>query len=160
MNIRQMPRIGDDPSPQGRQFGPLVRMFLRHYAHNLRRSWRNTPHDAFVDAQVQVEVLLAVAVMAPLALLDLLLSRTIFPSLAHGIHGKTYGVLLVVILAMAIIWQVDGNLKKYEIIPGIETNYDTSRDRRLVYVYYAAGFIVFGAALLAAYYINRAFPAS
>jgi hypothetical protein len=57
------------------------------------------------------------------------------------------------------MWAIDGTLKKYEFIPKIESAYDTVRDRKLVYVYYAGGFIVIVAMLLAAWFINSVFPA-
>jgi hypothetical protein len=139
----------------------LVRTLLRHYASNLRRSWRNTPHNAFIDALVQVEVPLALAVMVPLALLNLVLSRTVMPALAHVAYGSIgNGVLIVCAISLAVVWAVDRKLKKYEFIPGIETGYNTARERRLVYVYYASGFIVIVAMLFAAYVINKVFPVS
>jgi hypothetical protein len=156
--MQDMGKIDTEPC---RKDNVLVRTFLRHYASNLRRSWRNTPHNAFVDALVQVEVPLALAVMVPLALLNLVLSRTVVPALAHAAYGNIgNGVLIVCAISIAVMWAVDRKLKIYEFIPGIETAYNSARDRRLVYVYYASGFIVIAAMLFAAYVVNRVFPLS
>jgi hypothetical protein len=148
------------PVPE-RRYNWLVRTLLRHYASNLRRSWRNTPHNAFIDALVQVEVPLALAVMAPLELLNLVLSRTNVPALARLAYGSiSNGVIIVCALSLAIVWAVDRKLRLYEFIPGVETGYDSARDRTLVYVYFASGFIVLAAMLFAAYLVNRSFPAT
>jgi hypothetical protein len=144
-----------------RNDGVLVRILLRHYANNLRRSWRNSPHNAFIDALVQVEIPLALAVMVPLALLNLVLSRTVVPALAHTAYGSiSNGVLIVCAISIAVVWAVDRKLRMYEFIPGIETCYNSARDRKLVYVYYAGGFVVIAVMLIAAYLINSIFPVS
>jgi putative exporter of polyketide antibiotics len=160
MNRKQNARATDDLSPQGRADGVLVKMLLRHYAKNLRRSWRNTPHDAFFDATLQLETILAVAVAMPLVLLELVLTRTILPSLATLAFGKySYGVVIILVLGLVAIWMVDRKLKPYEFIPGIEAGYDTARDRVIVNLYFASGFVLLGVGLFAAYYLNKIFPA-
>jgi hypothetical protein len=136
-------------------------MLLRHYASNLRRSWRNTPHAAFVDATFQVEAAIAVYLICPCGLLYLLLSRTIFRSLAPGLHGHgSNGVILMVLPLMVIMWLVDQRFRRYESIPGIAAEFDTAGDRKLVYLLYGSGFAVIGLALLVAYFINKSFPLS
>jgi hypothetical protein len=143
-----------------RRYNWLVRMLLRHYASNLRRSWRNTPHSAFVDALVQIEVPLVLAITAPLALLNLALSRTFFPALTRMPHSSiSNGGLIVCAVGLAVLWAIDRTLKKYEFIPRVESAFDTPQDRKLVYVYYAGGFIVIVAMLFAAWFINSIFPA-
>jgi hypothetical protein len=128
---------------------------LRHYASDLTRSWRNAPASAFIDALIQIEVPLAVAVVGPLALLG----RTVVPALTHPAFGDlSNGVLIASAITIAVVWVVDRELKTYEFMPGIEPGYNSARDRKLVYVYYAGGFLVFAAMLFAAYLINRAVP--
>jgi hypothetical protein len=157
--MRHRPEI-ETPLPD-RRYNWLVRMLLRHYASNLRRSWRNTPHSAFVDALVQIEGPLVLAITAPLALLNLALSRTVFPALARVSHGSiSNGVLIVCAMGLAVMWAIDRKLKKYEFIPSVESAYDTARDRKLVYVYYAGGFIVIVVMLFAAWFLNSVFPAT
>jgi hypothetical protein len=139
----------------------LVRTLLRHYACNLRRSWRNSPHNAFVDALVQVEIPLLLTVVGPLALMNLVLSRTIAPALAHARFGNVRnGVIIVAVVSLAILWIVDSKLRPYEFIPGAETGYDSAKDRKLVWGYFAGGFLVVAAMLTAAYFLNRLFPVS
>jgi hypothetical protein len=137
----------------------LVRTLLRHYACNLRRSWRNSPHSAFIDALVQVEVPLALALMTPLALANLVLSRTVLPALASTKFGKlSSGVIIVSAISLAIMWVVDNKLRPYEFIPGAEIGYDSAKDRKLVRAYFVGGFFVIGVLLTGAYSINRLFP--
>jgi hypothetical protein len=139
----------------------LVRMLLRNYAKNKRRLWRNSSHDAFFDATMQIEGPLTLAVTVPFALLNLLLGRTVMPMLAKIAYG-TYSNGLIIVCAVSIvtILMIDRKLKTYESVPGIEAAYDTVRDRRLVYVYYACTLVIFAAMFLAAYVINGWFPAA
>ncbi len=154
-----MKNTGSIPAHRGRNDTLLVRMLLRLYARNLRRSWRNTPHNAFADALVQLEVPLAVAVVVPLALLNLLLGRTIIPALAHAAHGSIgNGAMIAVGVSMGVIWAVDRKLKSYEFVPGVESSYDTAQDRKLVYTFFVSAYFFLMLMLFAAHVINRAFP--
>jgi hypothetical protein len=161
MNRKQNAGMSDGPPPQVRPGGALVKMLLRHYAKNLRRSWRNTPHAAFLDATIQVEAPLVVALMCPLSLLNLVLSRTIFPSLANhlGQSKYSYGILATLALVLITIWTLDRKLKPYEFTPSVEADYGTGRDRLIVNLYFAGAFVLLGAGLLGAYYLNKIFPA-
>ena len=138
--------------------GVVRAVVLRHYAANLRRSWRNSPREAFTDATYQVEALIAVILTASFGIINLLLSRTIAPSLARSIHGKSNGVLLLTVIVLVVMIAIDRKLKQFEPHPGVPIGYDTPRDRRLVYCYYAFGFVVIGIALVGAHYINLALP--
>jgi ABC-type uncharacterized transport system permease subunit len=135
-------------------------MLLRHYAKNLRRSWRNTPHAAFFDATIQVEAPLVLALTMPLSLLNMVMSRTIFPSLANhlGQSKYSYGLLATVALVFISMWALDRKLKPYEFTPSIEADYGTGRDRLMVNFYFAGGFALLGVGILGAYYLNRIFP--
>jgi hypothetical protein len=143
-----------------RDDGFLKRTVLRHYAANLRRSWRNAPRDAFVDATFQVEGVIAVTIACIFGLINFLMIRTIFPALAGNVHGKPGGVLIVAAIGLVCMVFVDRKLKQYEPHPGMAILYDTSRDRVLVYVFFASGFIVLALGLTAAYFISRSFPNS
>jgi hypothetical protein len=79
MNTTDPEHTGDKPSSPHRHDGPLVKLLLRNYAKNLRRSWRNTPHAAFVDATIQVEGLAAVGLGLVFMLIEILVSRTFLP---------------------------------------------------------------------------------
>jgi hypothetical protein len=160
MHTTRNAAVGQDSGPHGRRENALVRALLRHYARNLRRSWRNTPRDAFFDATTQLEVLLAIPIAFPLLWIKLVLSRTIFPSLAHVGQSKIdSGSMLIVALGVVIIWVVDRKLKQYKFITGVEVAYDTARDRALIYLYYASGFATLGLGILATYYLSKFFPA-
>src|SRR5476649_2111362 len=119
------------------RYNVLVRMLLRHYAKNRRRSWRNGAHDAFYDATIQVEVPLTALVVTPLALANLILNRTLIPWLAQTAFDKiTNGAAIVGLLSIAIVVAIDTSFKPYEFIPGIERQFDTKRDRNLVNLYF------------------------
>jgi hypothetical protein len=160
MNKKQNTGINDGPPPQVRRDGALAKLLLRHYAKNLRRSWRNTPHAAFVDATIQVEVPLVLALTIPVSLLNLVLSRTIFPSLANhlGQSKYSYGLLATLALVLISIWTLDRRLKPYEFTQGIEADYGTGRDRLIVNLYFAGAFVLLGVGLLGAYYLNKILP--
>lgn len=139
--------------------GFLKRTVLRHYAANLRRSWRNAPRDAFVDATFQVEGVIAVTIACTFSLINLFMTRAISPALVGNVHGKPGGMLIVAAIGLACMVLVDRKLKQYEPHSGMVILYDTSRDRALVYVFFVSGFIVLALGLTAAYFINRSFPA-
>jgi hypothetical protein len=76
---------------QHRHDSPLVKLLLRNYANNLRRSWRNTSHAAFIDATIQVEALVTLALAIFLMLIETLVSRTFLPSLSLPVGNTKYG---------------------------------------------------------------------
>jgi hypothetical protein len=88
------------------------------------------------------------------------MTRTFFPALAGNVHGKPGGVLIVAAISLLCMVFVDRKLKQYEPQPGMPILYDTSRDRVLVYVFFASGFIVLALGLTAAYFASRSFPNS
>jgi hypothetical protein len=141
------------------QYNVLVRMLLRHYAKNRRRSWRNSPHDAFLDASIQVEGALALFIVAPFALIYLILSRTTVPWLAQIAFDKvTKGGAIVALLSLVIFVCIDVSFKRYEFVPGIETHYDSERDRNLVNLYFVGSLGVLAITLLAAHFIKMLLP--
>jgi len=141
------------------EYNVLVRMLLRHYAKNRRRSWRNTPHNAFLDACIQVEGPLALFIVGPLALIYLILSRTIVPWLAQIAFDKiTKGGAIVALLALAIFMAIDVSFKQYESIPGIEKCYDSDKDRNLVDWYFVGALGTLAVTLLAAHLIKILLP--
>lgn len=142
-----------------REYNILVRMLLRHYAKNRRRSWRNSPHAAFLDASIQLEGPLALFIILPLALIYLILSRTVLPWLAQIAFDKaTKGAVIVALLSFAIFVAIDVSFKKYEFIPGVESRYDSEKDRNLVNLYFFGALGMFAVALLAAYFIKMILP--
>src|SRR5271167_1151407 len=97
------------------RYNVLVRMFLRHYAKNRRRAWRNDPSSAFVDACVQMEGPLAVLVIAPLVLANIILGRTLVPWLAQIAFDKvTNGGAIVGLLLFAVIMPIHISFYRYE----------------------------------------------
>jgi hypothetical protein len=127
-----------------RHDSPLIKALLRNYASNLRRSWRNTRHAAFVDATIQLEAIVMIGVAAIFALIEIALSRTILPSLSFPFgHTKyTRGTIAIVVAGAVVLWLLDRKLKPYEFVPGSDKAYDTPRDRIIVWIYYASGFLI------------------
>jgi hypothetical protein len=142
------------------KYNVLARMLLRHYAKNRKRSWRNGAHDAFLDARIQMEGPLACYTVGPLALIYLILSRTILPWLAQVAFDKfTKGGLIVAILSIAIFMVVDLSFGRYESIPEIETHFNSEADRRWANLYFVGGLGALAATFLADHFIMLAFPA-
>jgi len=141
---------------------PLIKALLRNYASNLRRSWRNTPHAAFVDATIQLEALVMLCFVAILALIEIALSSTILPSLAFQFGNTKYtrGTIIMVAVAALALWLVDRKLKPYEFVPGADKAYDTPRDRILVWVYYASGFVILIVGVFLSDYLKKLLPIS
>jgi hypothetical protein len=146
---------------KGQTYNVLVKMLLRHFAKNRRRSWRNGLHDAFVDACIQVEGPLAVFVVAPLVMAELVLKRTIMPWLAQIAFDKvTKGAMIVGLISVAVFIVVDTSFKRYESIPGVETQFDSEWDRKLVNIYFASGFVVLVGTILLTFWLRGALPES
>jgi hypothetical protein len=160
MNLVARKSTRNNANSPHRDDGFLKRTVLRHYAANLRRSWRNAPRDAFVDATFQVEGVIAGTIACIFGLINFIMTRTFFPALAGNVHGKPGGVLIVAAISLLCMVFVDRKLKQYEPQPGMPILYDTSRDRVLVYVFFASGFIVLALGLTAAYFASRSFPNS
>jgi hypothetical protein len=141
------------------EYNFLVRMLLRHYAKNRRRSWRSGPHDAFLDARIQVEGPLAVLIVSPLALANLILSRTIWPWLARIMFDKvTNGAAIVGLSSLAIFIAVDQLFGRYEFIPNIEAHFNTERDRNLVNIFFFGILSLIPMFSIGAFFVNKALP--
>jgi hypothetical protein len=142
-----------------RKYNVLARMLLRHYAKNRKRSWRNGPHDAFLDARIQMEGPLACFIVGPFALSYLILSRTIMPWLAQAAFDKfTKGGAIVALLSIAIFIVIDMSFGRYESIAEIETHFNSEADRKWVNLYFVGGLSALAATLLAAHFIKLSFP--
>lgn len=122
----------------------LVKLLLRNYASNLRRSWRNTPRAAFLDATIQSESLAMIILVFGFSLIETVLSRTIWKSLSLQVSDSkfTRGMLGVVVAGLICFWLVDRKLTRWQFVPGADKAYDTPRDRMLVWAYYATGLII------------------
>jgi hypothetical protein len=153
-------QIAKNSDSQHRRDGILAKALLRNYASNLRRSWRNSPHAAFVDATIQVEALVTVMLVTVLMMFEIMASRTVLPSLSFVVgHTKyTRGTIIVLAIVLIGLWTIDRRLKPYEFLPGAGTAYATSRDRVIVWIYYAAGFAIVMLGLVVSIAIKRAFP--
>jgi hypothetical protein len=145
---------------QQRRHSVLAKALLRNYASNLRRSWRNSPHDAFVDATIQVEAIVTVVLVTVLMMFEIVASRTVLPSLSFVVGHTRYTRGTIVVLAIILIgvWTVDRKLKRYEFLPNADKAYDSPRDRIIAWIYYAAGFAIIILGLVISIYIKRAFP--
>ena len=77
------------------------------------------------------------------ALIEIALSRTILPSLSFPFGSTKYtrGTIIIVAVGAVVFWFVDRKLKPYEFVPDVDKAYDTPRDRIIVWIYYASGFI-------------------
>jgi hypothetical protein len=156
-------RIANDNKPsQRRRDGPLVKALLRNYASNLRRSYRNSPHAAFVDATIQLDTLMAVALASLFMLVEIVASRTILPSLSLSVGNTKYsrGMLIVVLAVMFTVRMLNKKLKPYEFVPGVEKAYDTAQDRIIVWIYYAGGVLLIPIGLVASTYLKQVLPVS
>lgn len=144
----------------GQEYNVLVRMLLRYYAKNRRRSWRNRPHDAFLDARIQMEGPLAIFIVGPLTLSYLILSRTIMPWLTEVAFDRvTKGGVIVALLSIAIFIGIDMSFGRYESIAEVETRFNSESDRKWVNLYFVGGICALAAGLLAAHFIKITFPA-
>jgi hypothetical protein len=145
---------------QHRHDSPLVKLLLRNYANNLRRSWRNTSHVAFIDATIQVEALVTLALAIFLMLIETLVSRIFLPSLSLPVGNTKYGrgMTVAVVIVATMLWIVDRKLKPYEFVSGIEKAYDTARDRVIANLCYASGFVLLILGIVAANFLMRALP--
>ena len=124
-----------------------------------RRSWRSGPHDAFLDARIQVEGPLAVLIVSPLALANLILSRTIWPWLAQIMFDKvTNGVGIVGLTSVAIFIAVDQLFGRYESIPNIEAHFDSEGDRNLANIFFFGILSLIPVFSIGAFFVNKALP--
>ena len=100
--------------------------------------------------------------VAILALIEIALSSTILPSLAFQFGNTKYtrGTIIMVAVAALALWLVDRKLKPYEFVPGADKAYDTPRDRILVWVYYASGFVILIVGVFLSDYLKKLLPIS
>jgi uncharacterized membrane protein len=135
---------------------------LRNYASNLRRSWRNTPHAAFVDATIQLEAIVMVSVALIFALIEIALSRTILPSLSFPFGNTKFarGTIIIVAASAFVFWFVDRKLKPYEFVPGADKAYDSPRDRIMVWTHYASGFVILVIEIVLSDFLKKLLPLS
>lgn len=163
MSTKHHETVDNEQSLTSRRDNVLIRVLLRFYAKNLRRSWRNTPHQAFVDATLQTEVLVVLTLAWALVLLWIIFSRAVFPSLAHLGEMKNgdlseAGAFVVVGLVMIVYLWLERKLKPYEFMRGVELRYDSDHDRTIVIWCYVYAFSIILLGSICAAYIGRLFP--
>jgi hypothetical protein len=94
------------------------------------------------------------------ALIQIALSRTILPSLSlpFGNTKYTRGTIIMVAAGAVVFWFVDRKLKPYEFVPGADKAYDTPRDRIMVWVYYASGFVIIVTGVILSDFLKQLLP--
>lgn len=92
--------------------------------------------------------------------IETVLSRTIWPSLSLQVGNSkfTRGMLTVVIIGVISFWLVDRKLTSWESVSGAEKAYDTPRDRVLVWVYFASGFVSIALGIAFLNFLKNLFP--
>jgi hypothetical protein len=136
-------------------------MLLRNYARNKRRSWRNTPDEAFFDATILMQGPLAFIVVTPLTMAYHILSVTVLPWLAQPAFDKvTNGGAIVAVISIVIFGAFDRWFKRYESILGVEAPFDSEKDRLWANIFFVGTLgmiVVFG---FVSHFINQALPAA
>lgn len=101
-----------------------------------------------------------VGIVLILALIEIALSRTILPSLSLQLGNTKYtrGTIIMVAVAAIVLWFVDRKLKPYEFVPGVDKAYDTPRDRIMVWIYYASGFVMLAVGVVLSDYLKKLLP--
>ncbi len=79
----------------------LAKLFLRLYAANLRRTWRNNPKDAWSDAIFTMDSLIVVPVLS-LIMVFWTIAIHLFP-LSIGAFGMSKGAGLIIIIIVAFV---------------------------------------------------------
>jgi uncharacterized membrane protein YedE/YeeE len=105
----------------------LEGLYLRAYAKNLARSYRNDPANAASDAQIQISTMILIVTF----MLFIILGSLFFPAflgrfLSGGdwMYGSLIGVTLVVVFG------VNSRFGRYERTPELAQPYATTQSRR------------------------------
>jgi uncharacterized protein YqhQ len=124
-------------------------LYLRAYAKNLARSYRNDPANAASDAQIQISTVLLIAGFA----LFIIVGSILFPAyLVRFFKGGDlmYGTLIGV--AIVVVVGVNWRFRGYELTPELARKYVTVESRRwsrIVFWAVMVGFLIVAWAVLA-----------
>jgi hypothetical protein len=120
----------------------LEALYLRAYAKNLARRYRNDPANAASDAQIQISTMILIAGFA----LFIMAGSILFPALLGRffkggdlMYGTLIGVAIVVVVG--VNWRFRG----YELTPGLARKYATVESRRWSLILFwavMAGFLI------------------
>jgi len=116
----------------------VSRMFLRIYAKNLNRSWRNSRASARIDATVSTEAVL----VPPLGLALLLVYgglRALFPDLIGRLTNRVLQVIGLAAVMGFWLW-IDSRLGRVEDSATLVRQLDAIGDRRKILWFYLCGF--------------------
>ena len=126
----------------------LDRLFLLFYGTNLCRTYRADPADACDDAEIQISILILLAIGACVIVLGALFAPIRLSALLDG-GRKSIGGLVVV--TGLVVYLVHRRYGRYELTPELSRTYQTPQHRRTAaYIYWggAVGWIVIVAMVL------------
>lgn len=90
----------------------LVSWFLRTYARNLKRSYRNDPESAAADAETQLSTMLLMGI----GVLLLIVGAILFPSFLRKFFSGGDGMYLAVVaLGVAVVYGVHKRFGSYDL---------------------------------------------
>jgi hypothetical protein len=122
----------------------LAKLFFRLYAANLRRSWRNSPKDAWSDAIFTMDSLIVVQVLS-LILAFWAISIHFFPN-SIGVLGmpKGAGIVVVVVVFVVDAWFTN-SINRHTHDPITPDNFAAPRDLMAIVLAFAISFLFAGA---------------
>jgi hypothetical protein len=126
----------------------LEGLYLRAYAKNLARSYRNDPASAASDAQIQISTMILIVSF----MLFIIIGSLFFPALlARFLNGGDWMYGTLIGLALVVVFGVNRRFGRYEQTPELALQYATPNNRRwslIVFWAVMVGFFVVVWALL------------
>jgi hypothetical protein len=111
----------------------LEELYLRAYAKNLARRYRNDPANAASDAQIQISTVILVAGFTLFIIVGSLFFPTLLDRFLNGgdwMYGTLIGVTLVVVFG------VNRRFGRYEQTPELARQFATLKSRRWSLIYF------------------------
>jgi hypothetical protein len=107
-------------------FRTLDNLFLRLYAKNLARSFRNDPENACADSEIQMTTIILLSFGAIFLITGVIFFPSNLASFISG-GGSSVGVLLALTVAIAV--GVHKRFGRFEDTPELTLQYNSARQR-------------------------------
>jgi hypothetical protein len=118
----------------------LVKLFLRLYAANLRRTWRNSPKEAWTDAIFTMDSLICVPLMSVIIVIWVIAIH-MFPATIGGFGmpkaaGLAIGIPVIFVVDTVFTKRID----EYRSEPIARDSFSATVDRVAIFIAFIASF--------------------
>jgi hypothetical protein len=119
----------------------LTKLFLRLYAANLRRTWRNGPGDAWSDAVFAIDSIITVSALSMIMVVWVVATVWLPNSIGKFGMPAVAGLPLVVVVGFVVDYFVSKRFIHYKMSPIDSDSFSKKGDTAVIYIAMVLSFL-------------------